>query len=79
MLCLTSNAKCCMQANTAPLQVLCAAQAGAEAISSAAGQAARAAISVPVFGTNPCKLFEGELSLRHLSLCDWHITSLIHC
>lgn len=49
-----------MQAETAPLQVLCAAQAGAQAISAAAGQAGQAGIS-PAFGKDPCKLFQGEL------------------
>ena len=49
-----------MQAPTTPLQVLCAAQAGAQAISEAAGQAGQAAIS-PVFGEDPCKLFQGKL------------------
>lgn len=50
----------CVQAKTAPLQVLCAAQASAQAISNAAGQAASSAIS-PVFGADPCNLFQGEL------------------
>ncbi|KAL3145386.1 hypothetical protein ABBQ38_001636 [Trebouxia sp. C0009 RCD-2024] len=47
-----------MQASPAPLQVLCAAQAGAQAISEAAGQVGLAGIS-PVFGKDPCKLFQG--------------------
>lgn len=69
---------CCIQAKTAPLQVLCAAQAGAEAISGAAGRAGSAAISVPVFGTDPCKLFQGELTLRLLSQCKEHFRDSVH-
>ena len=75
----TSSAKCCIQAKTAPLQVLCAAQAGAEAISGAAGRAGSAAISVPVFGTDSCKLFQGESALLPLLHFQDHLPGSVYC
>ena len=55
-----------LQANTAPLQLLCASQVLAQGITVAAGQAAAIPSS---FGAHPCNLFQGALPRLPAAAC----------
>ena len=54
-----------LQAESAPLQLMCGSQVAAQGISAAAGQAVTSAIPKS-FGPDPCKIFKGDKLLLHV-------------